>query len=222
MANGMAKELRTRGYVPEEFTMLAYGGNGPLHCCGIADHLGMDRILAPPFSSVFSALRRRQHAPDAHPREHRPVMLFDADQPPAVRRLRARSTQSSRSSRGEGPSRPAAAGTARRRGPSPPRTRHALRQPAGDDGRRRRPHAAAQRPRRDRADRPVPPATTATASARAASRPRPASGSPPSAWRPTCEGETVEFDAALPTGTPKAATAVGPAPLPLRRCATAR
>ena len=36
MANGMAKELRIRGYLPEEFTMLAYGGNGPLHCCGIA------------------------------------------------------------------------------------------------------------------------------------------------------------------------------------------
>ena len=37
--------------------MLAYGGNGPLHCCGIAAHLGMDKILAPPYSSVFSALR---------------------------------------------------------------------------------------------------------------------------------------------------------------------
>ena len=55
MANGIATELRTRGYEPKDFTILAYGGNGPLHACGIADALGVKRILAPPFSSVFSA-----------------------------------------------------------------------------------------------------------------------------------------------------------------------
>ncbi|MDB5985559.1 MAG: hydantoinase/oxoprolinase family protein [Nevskia sp.] len=56
MANGIATELRTRGYEPRDFTVLAYGGNGPLHACGIAAVLGIDRILAPPFSSVFSAV----------------------------------------------------------------------------------------------------------------------------------------------------------------------
>ncbi|MDB5971295.1 MAG: hydantoinase/oxoprolinase family protein [Hydrocarboniphaga sp.] len=56
MANGIATELRTRGYEPKDFTVLAYGGNGPLHACGIAAVLGIDRILAPPFSSVFSAV----------------------------------------------------------------------------------------------------------------------------------------------------------------------
>jgi N-methylhydantoinase A len=56
MANGIANELRTRGYEPKDFTILAYGGNGPLHACGIADGLGVDRIMAPPFSSVFSAV----------------------------------------------------------------------------------------------------------------------------------------------------------------------
>jgi len=55
MANGIALELRTRGYDPKEFTILAYGGNGPLHACGIADALGINRILAPPFASTFSA-----------------------------------------------------------------------------------------------------------------------------------------------------------------------
>jgi N-methylhydantoinase A len=34
---------------------LAYGGNGPLHACGIANALGVSKILAPPFSSTFSA-----------------------------------------------------------------------------------------------------------------------------------------------------------------------
>jgi N-methylhydantoinase A len=56
MANGLFTELRARGYDPQDFTMLAYGGNGPLHCCGIARNLGIDKILAPPFSSVFSAV----------------------------------------------------------------------------------------------------------------------------------------------------------------------
>ncbi len=55
MANGIATELRTRGYEPKNFTILAYGGNGPLHACGIAMALGINRILAPPFSSTFSA-----------------------------------------------------------------------------------------------------------------------------------------------------------------------
>ena len=55
MANGISTELRTRGYDPAAFTMLAYGGNGPLHACGIATALGVDKVLAPPFASVFSA-----------------------------------------------------------------------------------------------------------------------------------------------------------------------
>lgn len=55
MAIGIAKELRVRGYLPEDFTMLAYGGNGPLHACGIAEKAGIRKILAPPFASVFSA-----------------------------------------------------------------------------------------------------------------------------------------------------------------------
>ncbi|MEN8821111.1 MAG: hydantoinase/oxoprolinase family protein [Abyssibacter sp.] len=55
MANGIATELRTRGYEPENFTILAYGGNGPLHACGIARALGVKKVLAPPFASVFSA-----------------------------------------------------------------------------------------------------------------------------------------------------------------------
>ena len=56
MANGIATELRTRGYEPKDFTILAYGGNGPLHACGIAEVLGVDKVLAPPLSSVFSAV----------------------------------------------------------------------------------------------------------------------------------------------------------------------
>jgi N-methylhydantoinase A len=78
MANGMAKELRIRGYLPEEFTMLAYGGNGPLHCCGIAGHLGIDKVLTPPYSSVFSALGAG-NMPQLHIHERSvPLVLYDA------------------------------------------------------------------------------------------------------------------------------------------------
>ncbi|MCC7121683.1 MAG: hydantoinase/oxoprolinase family protein [Gammaproteobacteria bacterium] len=55
MASGLMGELRARGYRATDFTMLAYGGNGPLHCCGIARHAGIDRVLAPPYAAVFSA-----------------------------------------------------------------------------------------------------------------------------------------------------------------------
>jgi len=56
MANGIFQELRTRGFEPSHFTLLAYGGNGPLHACGIASVLGIERVLVPPLSSVFSAV----------------------------------------------------------------------------------------------------------------------------------------------------------------------
>lgn len=56
MAIGIEKELRSRGGLIEDYTMLAYGGNGPLHACGIAASAGITKILFPPFASVFSAL----------------------------------------------------------------------------------------------------------------------------------------------------------------------
>lgn len=56
MAIGIEMELRSNGGVVEDFTMVAYGGNGPLHACGIAEQAGISKILFPPFASVFSAL----------------------------------------------------------------------------------------------------------------------------------------------------------------------
>ena len=55
MAVGIQSELSSRGYKASDFTMLAYGGNGPLHCCTIADAAAITKVLVPPFSSVFSA-----------------------------------------------------------------------------------------------------------------------------------------------------------------------
>ncbi|WNC74189.1 hydantoinase/oxoprolinase family protein [Thalassotalea psychrophila] len=55
MASGLTQELNRQGYKAEDFVFLAYGGNGPLHACGIAERAGINRVLAPPYSSVFSA-----------------------------------------------------------------------------------------------------------------------------------------------------------------------
>ncbi|MGO9753549.1 MAG: hydantoinase/oxoprolinase family protein [Solirubrobacteraceae bacterium] len=45
-----------RGVDPRHYTLLAFGGAGPLHATDIADELGMQRILVPSASGVLAAL----------------------------------------------------------------------------------------------------------------------------------------------------------------------
>ncbi len=56
MANAIFKEVAVKGYNPKHFVILSYGGGGPIHACGYAGAIGVNKILIPPFSSVFSAL----------------------------------------------------------------------------------------------------------------------------------------------------------------------
>ena len=55
----MAKVLRIvsveRGHDPRDFTLLAFGGGGPLHACAVAAEIGVPRVVIPPLSGVFSA-----------------------------------------------------------------------------------------------------------------------------------------------------------------------
>ncbi len=44
-----------RGYDPRDFTLVAYGGGGPLHASSVARQLGIPRVLIPPLPGVFSA-----------------------------------------------------------------------------------------------------------------------------------------------------------------------
>ena len=46
-----------RGHDPRGFTLVPFGGAGPLHACDLADALGIPRILLPPSPGVLSALR---------------------------------------------------------------------------------------------------------------------------------------------------------------------
>lgn len=45
-----------RGYDPRAFTLVAFGGAGPLHACDLAALLGIPRVLVPRFPGVLSAL----------------------------------------------------------------------------------------------------------------------------------------------------------------------
>ncbi len=45
-----------RGHDPRGFTLVPFGGAGPLHACDLADALGIRRILLPPSPGVLSAL----------------------------------------------------------------------------------------------------------------------------------------------------------------------
>ncbi|UCG23554.1 MAG: hydantoinase/oxoprolinase family protein [Chloroflexota bacterium] len=45
-----------RGYDPRDFTLVAFGGAGPLHACDLAESLQIPRVLVPPSPGVLSAL----------------------------------------------------------------------------------------------------------------------------------------------------------------------
>jgi N-methylhydantoinase A len=55
----MAKVLRIvsveRGHDPRDFTLLAFGGGGPLHACAVAADIGVSRVIVPLSPGVFSA-----------------------------------------------------------------------------------------------------------------------------------------------------------------------
>jgi len=55
MADAVRAVSVARGFDPREACLIAAGGAGPLHACGIADELEMNLILVPTGSSVFCA-----------------------------------------------------------------------------------------------------------------------------------------------------------------------
>jgi N-methylhydantoinase A len=55
----MAKAIMTvsleRGRDPREYTLIAFGGAGPIHCCDLAEELEINRIMVPVHAGIFSA-----------------------------------------------------------------------------------------------------------------------------------------------------------------------
>jgi N-methylhydantoinase A len=60
LRRGMESALRRvsveRGHDPRNFTLLAFGGAGPLHACALAQSLGIRRVLIPAAPGALSAL----------------------------------------------------------------------------------------------------------------------------------------------------------------------
>jgi N-methylhydantoinase A len=56
MARALRRVSIERGVDPRDCTLIAFGGGGPLHACGLADLLGIPRVIVPPFAGVLSAL----------------------------------------------------------------------------------------------------------------------------------------------------------------------
>ena len=56
----MEKAIRVisveRGYDPKDFTLVAFGGGGPLHACSLAHVLRIPRVLVPPLPGALSAV----------------------------------------------------------------------------------------------------------------------------------------------------------------------
>jgi N-methylhydantoinase A len=57
--NNMSKALRLvsleRGRDPREYTLIAFGGAGPVHACDLAGELGIKKIIIPLHAGLFSA-----------------------------------------------------------------------------------------------------------------------------------------------------------------------
>jgi N-methylhydantoinase A len=56
MANAIKMVSLERGHDPRRFSLLAFGGAGPLHAAAVARSLGIPEVVIPPFPGVFSAV----------------------------------------------------------------------------------------------------------------------------------------------------------------------
>jgi N-methylhydantoinase A len=56
VARALRRVSVERGIDPRDCVLMPFGGGGPLHCCGLAEQLGMRTIFVPPHAGVLSAL----------------------------------------------------------------------------------------------------------------------------------------------------------------------
>jgi N-methylhydantoinase A len=56
VARALRRVSVERGVDPRTCVLVPFGGGGPLHCCGLAEQLGMRRIFVPPHAGALSAL----------------------------------------------------------------------------------------------------------------------------------------------------------------------
>lgn len=56
MESALRRVSVERGHIPQSFTLLAFGGAGPVHACALASLLGVKRVLIPASPGALSAL----------------------------------------------------------------------------------------------------------------------------------------------------------------------
>ena len=56
MASAIQNVSVAKGYDPEEYTLVSFGGAGSQHCCAVAEKLGIRRVIDHPLSSILSAV----------------------------------------------------------------------------------------------------------------------------------------------------------------------
>lgn len=82
----MTRALRSvsseKGRDPRDFSLLAYGGSGPIHAVGLAEELGVTTVLVPPLAGLFSAIGLLYARPEFH--DVRPCHLDARTADPAV------------------------------------------------------------------------------------------------------------------------------------------
>ncbi len=64
-----------RGFDPRDFTLLPFGGAGPMHCCELAERLEIEQVLVPLHPGVLSALGALT---GAHTREYAATVFDEA------------------------------------------------------------------------------------------------------------------------------------------------
>src|SRR5581483_1104962 len=66
----MTRALRSvsseKGRDPRDFALIAYGGSGPVHACGLAEELGCSTVLVPALAGLFSSLGLLFARPEFH------------------------------------------------------------------------------------------------------------------------------------------------------------
>lgn len=55
MAGALRRITTQRGKDPRHFSLLSFGGGGPLHACSLARELGIPQVIIPPLPGAFSA-----------------------------------------------------------------------------------------------------------------------------------------------------------------------
>jgi N-methylhydantoinase A len=77
MAGAARVHIVENAFDPRDFTLVAFGGAGPVHACGVAEKLGIRRMIVPPLAGVLSSLGLLAAAPGVELARSYPISLGD-------------------------------------------------------------------------------------------------------------------------------------------------